>query len=122
MTVLTGARLVTPAGVISNGWLRLAGGVIAELGQGEPGSDGTFEPELLDGWLVPGFIDLHMHGGGGHDVTSSIESMAAAIDYHRRRGSTRTLVSLMAGRLDAMCEQLGWLVQLAGADSQLAGA
>jgi N-acetylglucosamine-6-phosphate deacetylase len=114
--------MVTPAGVISGGWLRLAGGAIAELGQAESDVDGTFEREQLGGWLVPGFIDLHMHGGGGHDVTSSIESMTAAIGYHRQRGSTRTLVSLMAGPLDAMCEQLGWLVRLADADPQLGGA
>jgi len=128
MTMLTGARMVTPAGVISDGWLRLSGGLIAELGQGVPAELGQGVPgqdapaELAGGWLVPGFIDLHMHGGGGHDVTESVESMAAAIDYHRRRGSTRTLVSLMAGPLDAMCEHLGWLVGLVDADQQLAGA
>jgi N-acetylglucosamine-6-phosphate deacetylase len=55
-------------------------------------------------------------------VTGSIEAMAAAIAFHRDRGTTRTLVSLMAGDLDAMCTQLGWLVELAGADPQLAGA
>ncbi|MGI8666817.1 MAG: N-acetylglucosamine-6-phosphate deacetylase [Jatrophihabitans sp.] len=120
MTVLTGARLVTPDGVLESGWLRLAGGRIAEVGAGpllDPGAE-----DLGGGWLVPGFIDLHVHGGGGHDFTESAEAMAAGIDYHRGHGTTRTLVSLMAGSLDAMCEQLGWLVGLCAVDDRVAGA
>lgn len=118
-TVLTGARLVTPAGVLEAGWLRLAGDRIAEIGPGQPPAGAT---ELGGGWLVPGFVDLHVHGGGGHDVSSSPQAMADAIAYHRGRGTTRTLVSLMAGSLDSLCEQLGWLVQLAAEDAQLLGA
>jgi N-acetylglucosamine-6-phosphate deacetylase len=125
-TILTGARLVTPAGVLDAGWLRLAGSLIAEVGTGAGGGEsdpaGERSVDLGGGWLVPGFLDLHMHGGGGNDVTESPAAMAAAVDYHRRRGTTRTLVSLMAGPLDAMCEQLGWLVGLAGEDPQIAGA
>jgi N-acetylglucosamine-6-phosphate deacetylase len=71
---------------------------------------------------VPGFVDVHVHGGGGHDFTASPEEMSAGIDFHRRHGTTRTLVSLMAGPLDAMCEQLSWLVTLAATDDRLAGA
>lgn len=131
MTVLSGARLVTPAGVLEAGWLRLAGGVIAEVGSKNGaglvedfGRSPAAEPveELGGGWLVPGFVDLHVHGGGGHDFTDSAEAMAAGVAYHRGRGTTRTLVSLMAGPLDAMCEQLGWLVSLAADDDRVAGA
>ncbi|MEO9236796.1 MAG: N-acetylglucosamine-6-phosphate deacetylase [Jatrophihabitantaceae bacterium] len=122
MTVLSGARLVTPDGVLDSGWLRVAGDTIAELGGGAPVRGSSELVELTGGWLIPGFIDLHVHGGGGHDVTDSIEAMAAAIEFHRRRGTTGTLVSLMAGDLDRMCAQLGWLVELASADRQLAGA
>jgi N-acetylglucosamine-6-phosphate deacetylase len=119
MTALAGARLVTPAGVLDGGWLRLDGGLIAEVGTGAapPGAE-----SLAGGWLVPGFIDVHVHGGGGHDFTTSIEKLAAGIDFHREHGTTRTLVSLMAGPLDGMCEQLGWLVRLAADDDRIAGA
>ena len=129
MTILTGARLVTPSGVLDGGWLRLAGGLIAELGSGPApaavSSGAAVSSEdvvsLGGGWLVPGFIDVHVHGGGGHDFTTSPEEMAAGIEFHRRHGTTSTLVSLMAGALDAMCEQLGWLVALAAGDDRIAG-
>lgn len=119
MSVLCGARLVTPAGVLEAGWLRLAAGVISEVGSG-PVPAGALD--LGGGWLVPGFLDLHVHGGGGQDFTASAEAMAAGIAYHRSRGTTRTLVSLMAAPLDAMCEQLGWLVELAASDRRVVGA
>ncbi len=45
-------------------------------------------------WLLPGFIDEHVHGGGGYDMTASPDEMADAVAFHRRHGTTRTLVSL----------------------------
>jgi N-acetylglucosamine-6-phosphate deacetylase len=69
--------------------------------------------------LLPGFIDLHVHGGGGHDFTASAEDMAAGVAFHRRHGTTTTLVSLMAGPVDAMAEQLGWAAALSSADDIL---
>jgi len=63
MTVLAGARVVTPDGVLEPGWVSIAGGRIAEVGAGAPPPDA----QAVSGWLLPGFIDLHAHGGGGHD-------------------------------------------------------
>ncbi len=119
MTVLFGARLVTSDGVLERGWLRVGGGRITELGTAAPPAGA----ERLDGgWLVPGFVDVHVHGGGGHDFASSAAELAAGVAFHRSHGTTRTLVSLMAGPLDALCEQLGWVVSLATADARVVGA
>jgi N-acetylglucosamine-6-phosphate deacetylase len=118
--VLAGARIVTPDGVLAGGWLRVSGGRITELGSGPAPAAAL---ELGGGYLVPGFIDLHVHGGGGHDFTASEADLAAGVAYHQRRGTTRTLVSLMTASLDAMCEQLGWVAELArGGRFQVAGA
>ncbi|MGN6605953.1 MAG: N-acetylglucosamine-6-phosphate deacetylase [Jatrophihabitans sp.] len=106
-TVLRGARVVTPDGVLEDGWVAVDDGVITRVGQGA--TDGT---DLGGGWLVPGFVDLHMHGGGGHDVTRSRDDMAAAVAFHRGRGTTSTLVSLMAAPVDELCEQLTWVAEL----------
>lgn len=113
MTVLTGARVVTPDGVRDGGWVVLDGALITEVGTGPVPSSAARE-DLDGGWLVPGFLDLHVHGGGGHDFTSSAEDLLAGLRYHQSRGTTRTLASLMAGSLQAMSEQLGWIADLAG--------
>jgi N-acetylglucosamine-6-phosphate deacetylase len=105
MTVLAGARVVTPHGVLDDGWLEIVEGRIAVVRTG-PVPDGA--SDLGGGWLLPGFIDVHVHGGGGHDVTTSPEAMTGAAEFHLRHGTTRMLVSLMAAPVDRLCEQLQW--------------
>jgi N-acetylglucosamine-6-phosphate deacetylase len=123
MTVLRGARVVTPEGVLDDGWVEVVDGRIAAVGSADstPAAGSGDAVELGDGWLLPGFIDLHVHGGGGHDMTASADDMAAGVAFHRGHGTTGTLVSLMTGPVDALCEQLGWIAALA-ADGQVLGA
>ena len=109
MTVYAGARVVTPGGVLDRGWVSVEDGRIAAVGADAPPAGAH---QLSGGWLLPGFIDVHVHGGGGFDVTKSCADMRAAVEFHRRHGTTRTLVSLMAAPVDALCEQLGWVRDL----------
>jgi len=111
MTVLAGARVVTPGGVLDPGWVELDGATITGVGTGAP-PPGTSQVDLGGAWLLPGYIDVHVHGGGGHDFTSSFDDMAAGVAYHRTRGTTRTLVSLVTAPVDALCEQLTWAARL----------
>jgi N-acetylglucosamine-6-phosphate deacetylase len=53
-------------------------------------------------------------------VTKGADDMAAAVAYHRSRGTTTTLVSLMAQSVEAMCEQLSWAAELTRA-GEIAG-
>ncbi len=106
MTALCGARVVTPTGVIDGGWAQVEAGAITAVGRGIPPCRDTID--LGGAWLLPGYIDLHMHGGGGHDATASRTDLAAAVAFHRVHGTTRTLVSLVTAPLDALAEQLGW--------------
>jgi N-acetylglucosamine-6-phosphate deacetylase len=111
VSVLCGARVVTPTGVIDGGWVQVEAGVITAVGSGTPPGGGT--ADLGGAWLLPGYIDLHVHGGGGHDASASPADMAAAVAFHRSHGTTRTLVSLMTAPLDALAEQLGWIADRA---------
>ncbi|GAB2479716.1 N-acetylglucosamine-6-phosphate deacetylase [Jatrophihabitans fulvus] len=111
MTLLTDARVVTPSGVLDPGWVQIDGHRIAALGEGPPPADVTIVP--IDGaWVLPGFVDLHVHGGGGHDVASSPDDLAAAVAFHRAHGTTRTLISLMTTPLADLRERLGWISEL----------
>ncbi|WP_433305614.1 N-acetylglucosamine-6-phosphate deacetylase [Actinoplanes sp. CA-030573] len=102
MLTLTGCRVVTPAAVLDPGWLTIAGGLIRAVGRGRPPSGGRLV-DLAGGWLLPGFVDLHMHGGGGAQITTDDPAeIRRAVAFHRRHGTTRTLASLVTDRLDRM--------------------
>jgi N-acetylglucosamine-6-phosphate deacetylase len=86
MTEVTGVRIVTPDGVV-DGAVRLDGDRIAAVVPG---------PAAGDRWLVPGFVDLHVHGGGGHTFTTGDPDAArAAAAFHLRHGTTTLLASLV---------------------------
>jgi len=51
--------------------------------------------------VLPGFIDLHVHGGGGADVMDGGEAVVTAARLHARHGTTALLATTMsAGRAD----------------------
>ncbi|MFC7399631.1 alpha-D-ribose 1-methylphosphonate 5-triphosphate diphosphatase [Chelatococcus sp. GCM10030263] len=54
--VVENARLVLPDGVIEHGWLAMAGGIIADLGEGDAPERGL---DLGGDYLLPGLVELH---------------------------------------------------------------
>ena len=101
MTVLAGAHVVTPAGVIEGGWLRVDGPTIAEVGAGPPPRAGG--PRLDGRWVLPGFVDLHVHGGGGASMlTREPDEVVAAAAFHQAHGTTTTLASLVTAPVEVM--------------------
>jgi N-acetylglucosamine-6-phosphate deacetylase len=89
---LTG-RIVTPAGVVG-GTLTVEDGRIVAI------TPGPIEHEQ---WIVPGFVDIHNHGGGGHTFTTGDAAAArAAAAFHREHGTTTLLASLVSAPFDLM--------------------
>jgi N-acetylglucosamine-6-phosphate deacetylase len=122
--LLAGGRVVTPGGVLSPGWIRLAGGLIVAVGAGdppEPHPAGLSVADLGGRWVLPGFVDMHVHGGGGTSFTEgSADDARHAAEFHRRHGSTTIVASLVTaplGELEARAAMLAGLVR----DGVLAG-
>lgn len=110
--LLAGGRVLTPCGVEDDAWVHVDGDAIVGVQKSRPSVDASIVD--LDGaWLLPGYVDLHMHGGGGHNVASSRHAMDAAVAFHRGRGTTSTLVSLMTASVEELSEQLSWAAELA---------
>ncbi|HZE06534.1 MAG TPA: N-acetylglucosamine-6-phosphate deacetylase [Solirubrobacteraceae bacterium] len=109
--VLAGARVVTPDGVLEHASVEVAGGVIVSVAAERRRPEGAVD-DLEGAWLLPGYVDLHMHGGGGHSVAASLQSMEAAVAFHQSHGTTSTLVSLMTAPVDELAEQLDWAAEL----------
>lgn len=86
-----------------------------------PAHDGE-TVDLGDATLVPGFIELHTHGGGGHAVDDGDGELEAALDAHRPHGTTRALVSLVANPLVELRRSLAGIAELADRDPRVLGA
>ena len=105
--LLTDARVVTPAGILEPGWVRIEAGRIARCRFGAGTVDAGERHELGGRWVVPGFIDLHVHGGGGHAMLSADPGeIRAAAEFHRGHGTTSCLASIVSAPLDEMLAAL----------------
>lgn len=119
--LLAGARVITPEGVRSDAWVELAGERIVSLGSGTPSPEVPVV-DLEGAWLLPGYIDLHMHGGGGHSVATSLQDMEQAVAFHLEHGTTSTLVSMMTAPVEELVVQLGWAATLTRRGPTLSGS
>jgi N-acetylglucosamine-6-phosphate deacetylase len=107
---LAGGRVVAADETWEQGWVRVAGGRIAEVGAGPAPTPAV---DCRGRWIVPGFIDIHCHGGGGGSFTDSgLDGARTAIATHRGHGSTTMLASLVSAPLPLLAEQLGHLREL----------
>ena len=109
--LLGGGRVVTPDGVLGDAWVEVTDGRIAQVASARPGLDAPVM-DLQGAWLLPGYVDLHVHGGGGHNVSDSLEEMEQAVAFHRTHGTTATLISLVTAPEDALTAQLEWAAEL----------
>jgi N-acetylglucosamine-6-phosphate deacetylase len=119
--LLAGGRVVTPDGVLSPGWIRLAGHVIDAVGSGQPRAGDLPVTDLHGHWVLPGFVDMHVHGGGGTSFTEgSSDDARHAAEFHRGHGTTSIVASLVAAPLAELEARAALLASLA-ADGVLAG-
>jgi N-acetylglucosamine-6-phosphate deacetylase len=108
---LTGGRVVTPDGVLEQGWVAVRDGLIAAVGDGVA-PDGPTR-DVNGGWLVPGFVDIHCHGGGGEAFTSADPArVIKAANAHRRHGTTTMLASLVSRPIPELADQVKALTEL----------
>lgn len=109
---LAGARVVVDDGVLEPGHVVVAGGRIRSVGAGEPPGADAERVDLGRAWLLPGFVDPHVHGGGGGDFTrADPASHARAAAFHARHGTT----SLVASTISAAPAELEDTVAALGA-------
>jgi N-acetylglucosamine-6-phosphate deacetylase len=60
-------------------------------------------------YLLPGFIDLHVHGGGGKDIMEGASAFETITRTHVRFGTTSLLATTMTAPVDEISSVLGQL-------------
>jgi N-acetylglucosamine-6-phosphate deacetylase len=117
--LLAGAKVVTPDATLEPGWVQIRGEVLTAVGAGAPPR--VPDLDLTGHVVVPGFVDVHVHGGGGAAYTSGDpEEAARAAALHLRQGTTSTMASLVTAGIAVLERQVSALADVVE-DGLLAG-
>ncbi len=121
--IFVGAAVVAPLGVLDDGWIATVDGVIQSVGRNDPPGGLRHDVRESGGaWIVPGFIDLHCHGGGGGSfLDGDIDSTRTAAHFHRRNGTTTLLASLISSPHEHLVRCSRALARFARSDETVIG-
>jgi N-acetylglucosamine-6-phosphate deacetylase len=104
-------RILTPAGLVE-GTLRIGadGRIVAIEGSPVPLESARDGGARL---LLPGFIDLHVHGGAGRDIMEGGDAALQVTRRHAEHGTTALLATTMTAPVEDLRLALGALGELA---------
>ena len=92
--------------------ITIDGGAIAAVTQTR---DVPRHAERTASLIVPGFIDLHIHGGDGADLMDSDERANARIlNFHARHGTTALMATTLTGSVAALQSPVAAMLSTAG--------
>src|SRR5688572_18805425 len=98
MLRFTNGTLVLADQLFPDGEVRVEGERIRSVGSRTSAGAGE-TIDLAGGYLVPGFVDLHVHGGAGHDFMDGTDQAFRAICHaHARHGTTSLLPTTTVAR------------------------
>jgi N-acetylglucosamine-6-phosphate deacetylase len=113
-TVIHASRILTPEEEISDGVIVVNGSRITALGHRDevrvpPGATDYVATGMT---VVPGFVDLHIHGAGGHDVmeasTRALDRIASTVASH---GTTSFVATTVTAPVEDICASLAGIAR-----------
>ena len=100
---ITNANILTPDGWIPNGTISFDESGITAIQQSSIATDEANVTDADGAYVIPGGIDLHVHGGGGHDfIECSEEAFRTAAQTHLKHGTTAIYPTLGAASAEIM--------------------
>ncbi|MFI5779794.1 N-acetylglucosamine-6-phosphate deacetylase [Nocardia sp. NPDC051570] len=119
MTLLSAGTLVLDDRICRPGWIEFEGQRIRACGAGI--APRTPDIDLPEAIVVPGFVDIHVHGGGGASYSEgTVSDIEDAARFHLRHGTTTTLASLVTAAPEELLRTVALLAERVGAGT-LAG-
>jgi N-acetylglucosamine-6-phosphate deacetylase len=99
--VLRASRLATPTRLLDDAFLVVEGASVRQVGAGTAPRGSHPVVDLSDVLLAPGFVDVHVHGGGGHQVNAATReeveySVSQMARFHAGHGTTALLATTVS--------------------------
>lgn len=104
---IVNAKIITPSQIIENGNMLIKDGKIALITGGP--IDGYNIPviDAAGKYVSPGFIDIHVHGGGGYDfMDNTLEAFIGIAKLHAQHGTTAINPTTLSSEKDALIKTL----------------
>lgn len=100
-------HLLTPHRIIRNGSLLITDGIITEVSEGNLDVADALELDAGGQYISPGFIDLHVHGGGGFDFMDGTEEAFLRIaEIHAQYGTTAMVPTTLTSKKSDLLKTL----------------
>ena len=105
---LIGGTVLTPIRALAGAEIAVENGKIVSVGPRDAATDAGAEIFDIGGlWIAPGFIDMHVHGGGGYDfMDATVEAFHGAARMHALHGTTTLLPTSLASGDEALLDMI----------------
>lgn len=102
---IVNGRLITPFRIVENGIILIEDGHIVKIGQGNIDFPGARLIDAQNNYISPGFIDMHTHGGGGHDfMDGTLDAFLEAAKVHALHGTTAMVPTTLTAEADDLLQ------------------
>lgn len=100
-------RILTPYRIIPRGTVVVTGDKITAVQEGNIAVPGAIAIDAGGQYIAPGFIDIHVHGGGGHDfMDGSVNAFLKIAETHARHGTTAMLPTTLTSEKEELFQTL----------------
>ncbi len=104
---IVNGQIITPYHMFPHGTIIVKDGIITSVSDKNISEPGAIEIDAKGKYVSPGFIDIHVHGGGGHDfMDNTEEAFLKAAEMHANHGTTSMLPTTLAGDMNELFEVL----------------
>lgn len=100
-------KIITPGEIIECGCILISNGIITAISNENIDVRDAVEIDAAGNYVSPGFIDIHVHGGGGYDFMDGTEKAFLEIAIiHARYGTTAMLPTTLTSSKEALFHTL----------------
>src|ERR687890_551600 len=100
-------KIITPHKIIDGGSIVVTGDAITAISENNIEVENAIEIDANGKYISPGFIDIHVHGGGGYDFMDGNETAFLKIaETHAKYGTTAMLPTTLTSTKEEIFQTL----------------
>jgi len=105
--LIKNGRIITPFRIIPKGTVIVTGNKISGIYEGNVEVNDASVIDAKGNYISPGFIDIHVHGGGGHDfMDNDAEGFLKIAELHAKYGTTSMVPTTLTSEKDNLMKTL----------------